>query len=439
MKLNTALTRSFLMRAVVAAFLVVMTLAFTALPASAQGASGTSVQGASGTTLSAYKTAEGFWERQKTYDWTIDKSVSPESLTIERNASQNLTYTITVTRSLASQTDVIGVSGQICVTNGGDRTTENLKLVDQVEYKDGSGQFQSLPGATQTIIPAQQLGPGQSQCYNYQIFFTPVPGATYRNSVKVTITNHSGHLGTEFGPNPKADFSLPPSPAIVEFDENASVTDTPTCPTGFTCTPAASGPWYFTDSDRVVFTTQVTNTSALCDTYYNLDNTATLTESDTGQQHHDSATVSIYTGQCARGCTLTIGYWKTHAGFTGRNPDRVSQFLPIWLGTPNGAKSVEVTTAAQAANILSMNSCDGPSNGITKLYAQLLAAKLNIGNGADGSAAAATIAAADAFLATYGCDAWSSLARAQKNQVLGWATTLDNYNNGLLGPGHCNL
>jgi hypothetical protein len=48
-----------------------------------------------------------------------------------------------------------------------------------------------------------------------------------------------------------------------------------------------------------------------------------------------------------------------------------------------------------------------------------------------------TIAAADAFLATKNSLNWSSLTKAQKAQVLSWMTTLDNYNEGPMGPGHC--
>jgi roadblock/LC7 domain-containing protein len=48
-----------------------------------------------------------------------------------------------------------------------------------------------------------------------------------------------------------------------------------------------------------------------------------------------------------------------------------------------------------------------------------------------------TITAADTFLATHPASSWSSLTKAQQTQVNGWATTLDNYNNGLTGPGHC--
>ncbi len=50
-----------------------------------------------------------------------------------------------------------------------------------------------------------------------------------------------------------------------------------------------------------------------------------------------------------------------------------------------------------------------------------------------GSAAAAS----DAFLATHDSTDWSGLKDAQPPQVLGWMTTLANYINDLVGPGHC--
>lgn len=35
---------------------------------------------AAGTGIDASKTATGFWERRITYDWTLDKSVTPTSV-----------------------------------------------------------------------------------------------------------------------------------------------------------------------------------------------------------------------------------------------------------------------------------------------------------------------------------------------------------------------
>jgi hypothetical protein len=138
---------------------------------------------------------------------------------------------------------------------------------------------------------------------------------------------------------------------------------------------------------------------------------------------------------CEGGCTRTIGYWSTHAGFSGNNPDLVTPLLPILLGEPGGEKSVQVDTAAQAVAILELSG--DASNGINKLYAQLLGARLNIKNGASDGAISATILAADAFLAGHEAADWEALSGAEKDAVLEWMETLDGYNNGLIGPGQC--
>ncbi len=173
-------------------------------------------QGQNGTTLTADKTAVGYWQRE--YHWTISKSVTPAAWNLFVGDSGTSTYTVTVTKDAG--TDTVWVAGQICVTNGGAVTTENLTIFDHVQYKTGSGQFQEL-GASTTIVPAP-LGPGETGCYDYTIPFTPVAGAAYRNVATITITNHSGHLGEPFGPEPKADFSLPGSPTLINDSINVS-------------------------------------------------------------------------------------------------------------------------------------------------------------------------------------------------------------------------
>lgn len=271
--------------------------------------------GQAGTTLSATKTAKGFLERRKVYDWTLEKKAYPDSFTLEKGEHATVDYTLTATRRLVSDTTVAGVRGEICVTNGGSRTTEGLKLFDQVQYKTGSGMFQPLPGATQTITPSEQLEPGEKKCYAYKIEFTPVKDATYRNTVKVTITNHSGHLGYAFGPNPKAGFSLPSYPTVIRTDATANLKDVLSCPAGFNCTRYPSENTYtLTGSATISYSVKVTNVSAECGKHVELKNTATLTERDSGQMRTASATVTISTGTCKpvvkQGCTP--GYWKNH-------------------------------------------------------------------------------------------------------------------------------
>ncbi len=135
------------------------------------------------------------------------------------------------------------------------------------------------------------------------------------------------------------------------------------------------------------------------------------------------------------GYTYTIGYWKNHAGFK-RQPNVMHDLLSVWLGTAGGAKSILVDSEREAVDLLEKKLYGGSSNGIAKLYAQMLAAKLNIANGAGPSAVSGVIAAADAFLATHGWADWAALRADVKTMVLGWATTFDAYNNGIIGPGH---
>jgi hypothetical protein len=376
--------------------------------------------GQAGTTLSAEKTAEGFWKRVITYDWTIEKKAELSS------DGKSIIYTLTATRTKVSEKDTYGVEGKITVTNGGAVATENLKLVDQVEYKiPGPGQFGPLPGASQTITPAQ-LGPGATGYYNYEITFTPVSGATYRNTVKVTITNHSGHLGEEFGPEPKADFSLPSEPTITYIDRTASIEDKLTCPDGFTCNIADSGypEWnnIGAGKDDEPYTWTVTYTltpgqgSTVCDTV-RFENTATLTESNTKETRTASAGVSW---NCANigGCTYTQGYWKNHPGMWPAGSDPEATFFEsgqTWLGVLKTPPAV--------------------GNAYYILAHQYIAAKLNILNGADPAAVATAITWAEKFFNEY--TPTSTLLKSVRNQATSYANLLDQYNNGYIGPGHC--
>ena len=75
-------------------------------------------------------------------------------------------------------------------------------------------------------------------------------------------------------------------------------------------------------------------------------------------------------------------------------------------------------------------------NGLVSLAHQLIAAKLNIAQGASSAAVAATIAAADAQIGSLvvppgGAGFLSTASTSSKTQIL------DNYNNGIIGPGHC--
>ena len=116
-------------------------------------------------------------------------------------------------------------------------------------------------------------------------------------------------------------------------------------------------------------------------------------------------------------CTLSMGYWKNH-------PDA----WPVEEITIGGV----TYSIAQAVGILETS----PRGDATYILAhQLIAAKLNIANGADPSAVADTIEAADQWLVEHplGSDP-RDLARAEG---IAMAETLTEYNEGAIGPGHC--
>jgi hypothetical protein len=133
-----------------------------------------------------------------------------------------------------------------------------------------------------------------------------------------------------------------------------------------------------------------------------------------------------YTLQCVdEGCTLTQGYWKNHAS------DWSSVDLSLGGVTYSHAQAMAVLKT--------------PSNGDASLILahQLIAAKLNIlVNGASSGAVASAVANADAWLAA-NADADGKLpfsvspASAAGAQATALANVLDQYNNGLIGPGHC--
>jgi hypothetical protein len=76
-------------------------------------------QGQSGTTLGAQPPlANGFFERRITYAWTLHKSATPLTVEIAPDATQEVTYTISATRTPSPASDTAGVRGAVCVTAG---------------------------------------------------------------------------------------------------------------------------------------------------------------------------------------------------------------------------------------------------------------------------------------------------------------------------------
>jgi hypothetical protein len=432
----------------------------------------------SGTTLqNAQKTATGTLTQVDTYTWTVVKTLLTPNVTADNDQCATLVHHVEATRALASTTYVYGVTGTITVTNGGAVATQGLSIVDSVERNCGGGTgFLPYAGPFAVDVSANPvLDPGETGVYPYTLTLAasaPSPSCAYRNSVNVTILNHSGALPgcpqcagplqCAFGPNPKVGFTFPSTPsAVQQVHETVALLDVANSNAGYTCTVMPVGgalllvPCPVDDAECVDYCTfsadggnfvqcdiykEVCNAAAQCDTYSDFCDYVRLTSvNETAPLVRTSNTVcaGVYSGTCATGCTLTIGYWKTHAGFHGQNADRVTQYLPITLGStvPNG---INVTTAAQSSAILAFNG--DASNGLNKLAAQLLGVRYNqLAEGASIAAISANVTAADALLGTHGVSrtTWNALSNGVKNTIRALAAALDAYNNGVTGPGHC--
>jgi len=146
------------------------------------------------------------------------------------------------------------------------------------------------------------------------------------------------------------------------------------------------------------------------------------------QRSEFTATVLCGTAFCDSngGCTFTQGYWKTHGPVpTGNNTNT----WPVSLLTLG-------TVAYPDLQLQSIFDKPAAGNGLISLAHQLMAAKLNVANGADDTDVAAAIAAADALIGGLVIPpvGGGSLAPAVTSALTG---TLASYNEGATGPGHC--
>ena len=346
----------------------------------------------------------------RTYTWAIQKTAHNPDLVLDEEQSFDEVYDVTVTNTGFVDSNWTVQDGILYQADAPFTPTSVTAVIQ--------------PGniAASVSCPAGVFGTTVSELYcSYGP--TDLPSGT-PGTVTVTVNFVGGSVSTTRNYNFTTDL-LPNEPA--EFKKCVDATDSFFGPLGTVCVG---------DSPKKFTYTRTIGPYHECGEF-TVENTASLND-DPLHPSTSSATVHVSV-PCVGGCTRTIGYWKTHAGF-GPQDDVVTQLLSQSLGTAGGAKTQLVNSAAKAVQFLSFygsNNMQDASNGINKLYAQLLAAKLNIASGANGSAVAATIAAADAFLANNDSLSWASLSKSAKSSVLAWMTTLDNYNNGRIGPLHC--
>jgi hypothetical protein len=150
----------------------------------------------------------------------------------------------------------------------------------------------------------------------------------------------------------------------------------------------------------------------------------------------DSAIVTIHVNvHCEHvgGCTLTQGYWKTHSAFGPAPYDNT------WASLPGG-QGASTTFFLSGQTWFQVFRTAPAGNAYYNLARQYMAARLNILNGASAPASVTNaIATATTLFNTYTPAQIGALKgkNSLRQQFISLAGTLASYNEGAIGPGHC--
>jgi hypothetical protein len=341
---------------------------------------------------------------RRTYEWRIDKTSSTTELTLSEGQVYDLPFTVTAA--------VIGhadghwrVAGTVWIHNPSPFPAFIAGVDDVLAGVPASVDFNGI------LFPCQ-LAPGSTLTGTYGVPFASNPGSG-TNAVVVATTGGVGP-GTA---SASFDFA---SASIVEADARVTVADDHAGQLG--TTTAAAAPQVFSYSGSVgPYATNGVHT------YTNIASFVTNDSSTTG---NDSWTVFVDIPSPA--CTLSQGYWKTHSEF---GPARYDD---VWSLLPSGAGSAFFSSGKSYYQVLRTP----PQGNIYYVLAQAyIAAELNSLNGADLAAVKTGFDEARALLGQY-TPAQVVLLKGKggidlRARFAALATTLDQYNTGVIGPGAC--
>ena len=149
----------------------------------------------------------------------------------------------------------------------------------------------------------------------------------------------------------------------------------------------------------------------------------------------DEASVTVNVTQlCApAGCTYTQGYWKTHANYAPK-PQFSKKRDATW--DLIGAAAENTTFFESGTSYITVMWTPPKGNAYYNLAHQFIAAKLNVLDGADGSAIATALAEAEAWFNDNGPGDpfWK-----KNKDAIELAGLFAAFNEGEIGPGHCSV
>ena len=360
--------------------------------------------------LEVSKTAETSLTRSWT--WDIEKTGDQTELILAEGQVFTVNYEVTV--DATSQDSDWAVEGEIEVHNPAPVAASGVQVTDEI----------SGIGAVDVDCPSNTIAAGGTMTCTYGPEDLP-DGTTRTNTATATSATPGIAEGSD---TVDVDFA---NAEVSHVDECIDVVDDNGTPTD-------------TDDDTVlgeVCFDDLVNGSFTFDEYsidisyeecgeYTFENIASFETDDSGTTGSDNHVVNVSVTCPGDGCTLTPGYWKTHSTY-GPAP-----YDDTW------AQIGEDTTFFESGKTYYQVLWTPPAGNAYYILAHAyIAAQLNGLNGSDLSSVQTAFDEATALFNNYTpaevAAAKGKSGTALRSQFTSLATILDEYNNGVTGPGHC--
>ncbi len=378
--------------------------------------------------LQVTKTADESLDRKWT--WTIDKVGDQTALTLAPGQVFPVNYDVTV-NSGAPVDSNWAVSGTITVHNPGTIAATVNSVSDlitgpvpgTVVCPGDPGPYVIATGGDLICTYSASLPDGSTktntatvvqQNYDYPVLGAPVADGT---------TNYTGTASVDFG-----------GATVSKIDECIDVTD----PFG-----GGSLGTVCAGVDALPKTFEYTHdvgpySDTACGTRDVVSNTASfVTTDDENDTDAGGSDIHEVLADIVCTCTLTQGYWKTHStDGPAAHPDATWALLP-------GGLAQDTPFFTSGMTWLQVFNTPPAGNAWYNLAHQYMAAKLNILSGASAPASVTSaIASAEALFnnSAYNTPAeFAALGKKAKARkpAITWAGILGSYNEGVIGPGHC--
>ncbi len=350
-------------------------------------------------------------EYTRTYNWTIDKVGDQTALTLAMGETYIVNYSVTVDATYVDSD--WKVAGTITVVNN---TPYEAVITSISDVISGPVPATLTCGIT---FPYTLAAGATLNCTYYA-----EPGAAVDGTNTVTVVTSTAMVE---GGTATADYTF--GNPTTYTDECLAATDDKYGALGNVC---------YADLPKTFNYFLSVGPYTECDQTYEFVNVASFITNDTETSGSDSWTVIVTVPPCDMGCTLTPGYWKTHSHH-GKAPEDDAWFLLGDIdadGVSEGADETFFKTKNSQTYYQVLWTAPSGGNAYYILAHQFIAAKLNILNGASSTPEVdAALAWATNFFNAY--TPTSKLSKTVSQQAKTYADLIDQYNNGLIGPGHC--